>query len=100
MSQVQKHLSDLRESIVNEVEGERYFLDIVNELVRQFPASHGEIDKVHIVWGRCLRDVLWLGWLSEAKKRRGAYNEEICQEIEDSLKEALEIGRAYAQERP
>lgn len=81
---------------------------IVSKLNELFPMKHadqgkvtvGEIDKVHIIWARALRDILWLGCLSEAKRRRNVYSQEIVDAIDESLSDAFTIGKNYAEERP
>jgi len=84
---------------------DRKIVDRLNEI---FPLRHsdpsgqttnGQIDKLHVLWARAVKNALWLAWLSEAKKDRGALTKEICNTIDDSLKLALDIGRMYAKSR-
>jgi hypothetical protein len=89
-----------KQKLVDEVEAEVSPEILVNELVRRYPMSHGQIDKAHGIWARALRDVLWLGWLSEAKKRRGVYDQAACDAIRQSLIDAFETGVQYADQRP
>lgn len=100
MDGLENYLDARKRQLVDEVEAEVSLVTLANELVRRFPVSHGGIDKAHIVWSRCLRDVVWLGWLSEAKRRRGAYSDQICADMKQSISQAFEIGRQYAIERP
>jgi hypothetical protein len=100
MNGLDQYLSEHKGELVDEVEAEVSLVTLANELVRQFPMSHGGIDKAHMVWSRCLRDALWLGWLSEAKRQRGAYSTEICMEMARSISQAFRIGTQYAIERP
>lgn len=100
MDEIEQLIYEHRQSLKNEVEAEINQMIIANELVRLFPMTHGGMDKTHIVWSRALRDTLWLGWLSEAKCRRGAYDDKICNAIKDSLTQAFEIGRRHAEEQP
>lgn len=81
---------------------------IVDKLNEIFPLRHsdpggqtttGQIDKLHVLWASALKDALWLAWLSEAKKDRGVLTQEICNNIDDSLKIVLGIGRMYAKSR-
>lgn len=94
MSEIGKIIKDLRNRLIDEVEAEKVFL-LENELVKLFPASHGERDKFHMIYARCVRDLVWLGWVSEAKKNRGNYSLEVCKALERSLKEAFTIGKKY-----
>lgn len=100
MNEIEDFLNKNKKILVDEVEGELSMIHVVSELLKKYPMSHGQIDKVHQIWARSLRDALWLGWLSEAKRRRGAYNDNICKDIEDSLIQAFKIGQKYAIERP
>lgn len=101
MSQKIKDLLKHHEkALVDEVEGEVSDMVILNGLVNLFPMTHRGVDKTHRVWTRALRDVVWLGWLSEAKRRRGVYNDRICNAIKQSIIDAFEIGRKYSVERP
>jgi len=100
MDNLERYMKEQKQKLVDEVEAELISITLVNELVRLFPMSHGAIDKTHMIWARCLRDLVWLGWLSEAKKRRGAYSAAICDSLEQSLGKAFDIGKQYATERP
>ncbi|MCP8308926.1 MAG: hypothetical protein H3Z54_09575 [archaeon] len=111
-------MSESRKTLVDIVEAEGVPLipseqeplgQLVRLLNRLFPMEHRDergrvtreqIDKTHVLWARALRDTLWIGWLSEAKRRKGVYNDQICRAIEESLQDALEIGKQYAVERP
>ena len=100
MNGLDQYLNAYKSQLVDEVEAEVSLTTLANELVRRFPMSHGGMDKTHVVWARCLRNALWLGWLSEAKRRRSVYTNEICTEMEKSISTAFGIGRQYATERP
>lgn len=97
---MKQFIENNKKALVDEVEAEVTPQILVNELVRQYPVSHGNIDKAHEIWARALRDLVWLGWLSEAKKQRGAYDQARCDAIRQSLMEAFEVGRSYAVQRP
>lgn len=100
MNEIEELLNRDKKMLVDEVEGELTMIYLVNKLFEKYPMSHGGVDKVHQIWARALRDTLWLGWLSEAKRRRRAYNDDICKDIEESLIQAFKIGQKYATERP
>jgi hypothetical protein len=96
---MKQFIENNKKALVDEVEAEVTSQILVNELARQYPMSHGSVDKAHEIWARALRDVLWLGWLSEAKKRRGAYDQAACDAIRQSLIDAFEAGRNDATQR-
>ena len=96
---MKQFIENNKKPLVDEIEAEVSSQILVNELVKRYPMSHGGIDKTHDIWARTLRDLVWLGWLSEAKKQRGVYNDAICGAIQQSLIDAFEVGRNYAAQR-
>jgi hypothetical protein len=108
MSKVRDYLYENRERIVNQIGAENITLapqDYLQDYLNQtYPLQHGEIigqcDMMHVIWARTLKDILWLGCLIEAKKRRGAFDEALVREVSESMSEALEIGKRYAEQRP
>jgi hypothetical protein len=97
---MKQSIESTKKALVDEVEAEVTSQILVNELVKRYSMSHGGIDKTHEIWARALRDLVWLGWLSEAKKQRGVYDQAICDVIRQSLIDAFEVGRNYASQRP
>ena len=81
-----------RKELVDEVESDIASMRLANTLCYLLPIKTkcGEDedsypkDKVHIILSRAIRDVLWLGWLSEAKARRGAYDADAVKKSRDS----------------
>ena len=97
-----------RKELVDEVESDIASMRLANTLCILFPVkpkcdenedSYPK-DKVHVILSRAIRDVLWLGWLSEAKARRGAYDKDSVKYLRDTVLTAFETGREYAKERP
>lgn len=97
---MKQFIENNKKALVDEVEAEITSQILVNELLKRYPMSHRSIDKTHQIWARALRDIAWLGWLSEAKKQRGVYDQAICDAIQQSLVDAFEVGRNYARQRP
>ena len=104
MRELEEYLWSKKKELVDIVEAEGGVVkypesDVSNKLKDIFPMTHGSIDKTHLVWSRVLRDLVWLGWLSEAKRRDGRYDDRICDALTASIIQAFQIGRSYAEER-
>ena len=97
---LRKYLESYKKCLVDEAEAELTNILVLNKLVELFPMTHKVVDKTHLVWARALRDVMWLGWLSEAKYRKGMFDDRIYNSIRQSIIDAFEIGRKYVDERP
>jgi len=57
-------------------------------------------DKAHKELGITIIHSMWCGWLSQAKRNRGAYAPEDVDSFKQAIVRAFEIGQAYATERP
>jgi len=108
MRELERFIYEMRKSLVDEVEKEGTNvlypqLTLANKLNELFPMRHGDeegrMDKTHLVWSRTIRDITWLGWLSEAKRRNGRYDDRICETLRASIIHAFEIGRKYSEVR-
>lgn len=104
VQELEQHLWNKKKELVDTVEAEGGEVkypesDIASKLRDIFPMTHGSTDKTHQVWSRVLRDLVWLGWLSEAKRRDGRYDDRICDALTASITKAFQIGRNYAEER-
>jgi hypothetical protein len=108
MRELEQFVSAQRRVFVDEVENENPVMYsemlMARKLNQLFPMNHGGviggIDKTHLIWSRTLRDLVWLGWLSAAKRRDGRYGDAMCDTMASSILEAFAIGRKYAEERP
>lgn len=100
---IKQNYSHYRKELVDEVEAESAAIKVTNMLTTLFPLRNHNVpeskDFVHLVLARVLRDVVWLGWVSEAKCRRGAYNRNAVNFLRDSIMDSFEVGREYAKER-
>ena len=103
MDELEHILKSERKNLVDEVETEGSTFSpnkLIDEIKMRFPMSHQGIDKTHVIWARVLKDLVWLGWLSEAKRRRGIYNDRICNALKESVSQAFITGQEYTKERP
>ena len=90
-----------KEMLHDEIESENTKINdcnfnICKELVYLYPMSHGNVDKMHVIWSRTLQDLFWLGWITDAKGADGRYTKVFCYEVEQSLKNAFLLGKEYA----
>ena len=104
MKELEQHIWSRRKGLVDTVETEGSdilypSIDIANKLNEIFPLSHASIDKIHLVWSRVLRDLVWLGWISEAKRSDERYDDRICDSLGTSIVQAFQTGRRYVEER-
>lgn len=104
MLELEQLIKDMKKSLVDEVESEGFNVKhpqvtLAIKLNKLFPMSHGQMDKIHQIWSRSIRDLVWLGWLSEAKRRNSRYDDRICDALSASIIQAFEIGRRYSEER-
>lgn len=100
MNELENFLEEKKKQLCDEVEAEFSQVDLCNKLVKLYPMNHRNIDKMHIIWSRALRDVLWLGWITGAKGKDRRYTKEFCGSVEQSIILAFKIGKEYSKERP
>ena len=108
MANLEGYICTLRKEIVDEIGAENIRFakpdELTDKLNELFPLEHegvkGQLDMMHVIWARTLKDLVWLGCLTEAKRRRGVYDDVICRAVEKSFMEAFYVGKKYAEERP
>jgi hypothetical protein len=105
------YLDSYRKEIVDSVNG-KYTPDIMKDktfetLVKQLMASlslghnnQPSRDKVHEELARTIMHSMYCGWVSQAKKNRGAYTQQYVDSFKQGIAKAFETGQKYAEEKP
>ena len=98
-----KALVDFIESNQRPIRFDNIYSTLLAELTRQIPLEKKGtlvLDKAHIELAIGILEVLWCGWLSQAKANKGAIPEDYPARFKEAIIDAFEVGQKYAAERP
>ncbi|MGD0477370.1 MAG: hypothetical protein ABSB29_04275 [Nitrososphaerales archaeon] len=73
---------------------------LAEDLPMEKNGQRGVTDRAHLELARAIFESMWCGWLAQAKANRGVYEGDWPDKFEEAIRDAIEIGRAYAKERP
>jgi len=73
---------------------------LAEDLPMETDGRKGVTDRAHLELARAIFESMWCGWLAQAKADRGVYQHDWPDKFEKAIRDAIEVGRAYAKERP
>jgi hypothetical protein len=79
------------------------FEALVKQLMLSLPLGNNDQpwrDKAHEELAMAIIRSMYCGWVSQAKKNKGAYTQQYIDSFKQGIAKAFEIGQKYAEEKP